>query len=182
MSIRNTRILVLLAVIAALASGLHFILGYALVLLACLEYLHHTRPAAQDALYSVSNALSVAYLWTILMNRSRSFRLDGTLEWSINLAEHMAFALVICLILLRGAQLMHNWTTRFKLLVVILAFNLIGLGNEWFQNALAGRRLFSLDGEAIKDLLVNACGSVVFLGLWALYNTHSLHRSRTPHR
>jgi len=175
MSISSARFLILLAVLVALLCEKHFMLGFSLVLLVCLEILAHTERPNSHKLASFTHLLSVVYLWAILLNRSRSFRLSEVYELLVNLVEHLAFALVICLILLRATQRMSNWTTRKQMLVVFLAFNLIGLGNEWFQNALAGRALFASDAEAIKDLCVNLCGSVVFLGLWTL---DSVARSR----
>jgi len=50
-----------------------------------------------------------------------------------------------------------------NLVLVLVVFNCIGVVNEYVQNYFRQIEVFTLDQNNIKDIMINAIGSVLFL-------------------
>jgi hypothetical protein len=163
MDIQIARIFIAVAVPVILWSGANYLLAYLLVFHASIEFLNSRRVFQEVPEHRRYNAIFIGFVLFIVLNRARAFRFDERVEFILNLAEHGLFALVICLNLLCYLDLLGRWAHRARMLVVVLLFNVIGLVNEAFQNAMNDRILWFLEPDAIKDIAMNVAGSVIFL-------------------
>lgn len=153
-----------LAVLVVLLTGHFYILPYAaalglllLLLPRSTGYRTHSQRAQYDLLF-------VAYLWLVVAVRCRPFRWSPGVEFALNLLEHVAFAMVIGLMAYLILQLVFGLPMRRAILLGLLAFNLLGIGNELFQDWMGGDPLGVFDTDAWKDIGANAVGSFLLLG------------------
>lgn len=146
-------------------SGRHFLLVYALVFGASIIALNLQSTYRESARHRACNAVFIGFLAFYVLVRTRFFPIHADLLELINTMEHGLFAAALCLNLLCWAELRTTWPRWTRLLVVLVVFNLFGLGNELYQNALLGRPILLLGPDAVKDVVVNAVGSVLFLGV-----------------
>jgi len=87
-------------------------------------------------------------------------------EWWLNNLEHICFALVIGFIfyILIAIYWLKDDKQRLQRgLVVAIVFNAVGLINEWNQNRQAGRPMFQLIEDSVKDLKMNLIGTSILL-------------------
>jgi VanZ family protein len=93
--------------------------------------------------------------------------MNPTAEWWLNNLEHIFFALVIGFLLYIMVSIfwLKEESQRMKrIIVVAIAFNIIGLINEWNQNYMASRPIFTFIEDSKKDLCMNLIGtSILFL-------------------
>ncbi len=150
-----------LAVMVVLLTGHTYILPYALVLGLFLVilgrlpgYSHHPARRTYDLLF-------VTYLWAIVAVRCRPFRWSVPVELALNIAEHIGFALVIGLLAYLIFLLLFRWQARHSLIAAVISFNVLGIGNELFQDIVFGGSLQPFDMDAWKDIGMNAAGSVL---------------------
>ena len=61
-----------------------------------------------------------------------------------------------------------------RLTVVFVILNLLGLINEFFQNLFQERPFFSIEGNDIKDMIVNLVGSSLFVIISLLYKSKTI--------
>jgi hypothetical protein len=111
------------------------------------------------------NTIFGSYLIFVTLNRIREMifpLLPKTWEQVINIAEHGFFALVICLKIKVYLDLFTNLNFHKKCLISVFVLNLIGIGNEFFQNKIQNLNMLSLSAESQKDLLINFLGSMLF--------------------
>jgi hypothetical protein len=172
------RLLFAFLLIIIAVGGYHSLFYYAAVMMGSIEFLNYQKTYRNLPNYWVFNAIFIGYLALIVVNRSRHIKFGLYTEGSLNIAEHGFFALVICLKLWVYFHLFSSYSPRFKAVLVALAFNLIGVINEIFQNQLNHRALFEFIEDARKDMVVNGLGACLFLILLGL--THFLQKKKGP--
>ena len=87
----------------------------------------------------------------------------------------LAFAVVIGLIAFLILQLVFGMHLRRALVLGLVSFNLLGVGNELFQDWMGGDPLGVFDADAWKDIGANAAGSILLLALlWRRTSTSAL--------
>lgn len=155
----------LAAVLVVVLTGHWYVLPYAIALAGMLLVLHRSAAYRLHPARPIYDLIFIGYLWMVVLVRCRPFRWSTPAEAALNMAEHIGFAVVIGLMAYLVFHLLLRWPARKALLAAILAFNVLGVGNEFFQNRMNGRPSFSLDGDARKDIAMNAVGSVVLAGL-----------------
>ncbi len=140
-----------------------YLMIYVVVFHASVEFLNSRKAYQSPQDHRRYNFIFVAFVVFIVLNRARAFRFDEQVEYMLNLIEHGSFALVICLNLLCYMALLGIWSDRTRMLAVVVAFNVIGVANEVFQNEMNDRSLWLFEPDALKDIVVNAIGSLIFL-------------------
>jgi hypothetical protein len=168
LKMNQLRLLFILFLIIIGVGGYHSLFYYAAVMMGSIEFLNHRKAYLNLPNFKLFNAIFMGYLALIIVNRSRHIKFGLYTEGSLNIAEHGFFALVICLKLWVYFHLFSNYSPRLKAVLVALAFNLIGVINEIFQNQLNHRALFEFIEDARKDMTVNVLGTFLFLGILGL--------------
>lgn len=112
------------------------------------------------------------YLLLITVVRTSGHRLSKPITYTINVLEHLLFALVISFIV----SLYLGLLTRFKndrglkrYSSSALLFNCIGFVNEIYQNLAKHKAPLVFSFGARIDLLVNVVGSLLFVLIAHLY-------------
>lgn len=162
MSIRSARILLALGLIIILIGGKMYLLVYVAVFFAGIEFLNSRKGYTRSPVHRRYNAIFMLFILFIVLNRSITFYFSDGFEDALNLLEHGLFAVVMCLTLLCFLQLFGRWSHRSRMIIVLLAFNLIGLLNEVFQNGMNDRQLLVFEADARKDMAVNLIASAIF--------------------
>lgn len=153
--------LILIAVIIALAH--YYCLWYVAFMHLSLEVLNRQSVYLLHS-FNIYNSIFWAYE-LVLVERLFQHNVSPAFEWLLNGAEHLGFAVVICLklyiytavFLKRGFLLQQQ-----RALIAVLLFNLIGVCNEVFQNQLCNRPLFVFTTDSGKDVYMNILGSLFF--------------------
>lgn len=164
MRIQTIRLLNVIFTAIILFIGKYVLLYYVVVMHVSLEFLN-TRQLYLMHSYKLYNFIFWAYEG-VLIERFRKFRLSDNTEWWLNNAEHIAFAIIICLkvYIYLSILILKEDKNRFKrVLITVVLFNIIGLLNEYFQNAISNRVLFVLIDDSIKDIKMNLIGTTIFL-------------------
>ena len=154
-----------LAVLVVLFTGHFYILPYAAALGLVLLLLPQAPAYRNHRQRSQFDALFVGYLWLVVAVRCRPFRWSTDVEFALNLLEHLAFAVIIGLMAYLILQLVFGMPMRRALVLGLVAFNLLGVGNELFQDWMGGDPLGVFDADAWKDIGANAAGSILLLAL-----------------
>lgn len=144
-------------------SGQLYILPYAVVLGGLLVVLHRMRPYRTHSERRSYDLIFMGYLWAVVGVRCRPFRWSAAVEYALNIAEHVGFALVIGTLAYLLLLLLVQWPHRKALIAAIICFNLLGICIEFYQDAMSGSVLQGFDGDAWKDVGMNALGSVVLM-------------------
>ncbi len=152
-----------LAVAVVLLSGHWYVLPYAGALGAMLWVLHRYQRYREHSARERYDGIFLGFLWLVVAVRCRPFRWSAPVEQALNVAEHLGFALVIGLMAYLVFHLLLRWRAPKALLAALLAFNLLGVCNEFFQNAVNARPLLVLTPDAQKDIAMNAVGSLGLL-------------------
>jgi hypothetical protein len=115
--------------------------------------------------HDLYNWIFIFFLAFITWVRTRSFPFSESIEFHLNTAEHLFFAITVCVLVTVYLQLFGvlKANTIQNLVLVLVVFNLIGVVNEWVQNYFREVEVFTLDQSNIKDIVINAIGSVLFL-------------------
>ncbi|MBL7962274.1 MAG: hypothetical protein JNM31_00385 [Flavobacteriales bacterium] len=150
-----------LAALVVQLTGHTYILPYALVLGLFLVFLGRLPGYRQHPARYTFDLLFLTYLWAIVAVRCRPFRWSIPVELALNIAEHIGFALVIGLLAYLIFLLLFRWPARRSLIAALISFNVLGLGNEVFQDIVFGGSLQPFDTDAWKDIGMNAFGSVL---------------------
>lgn len=131
----------------------------------------HTRDGYKPY-RNVSNLFFLVYIYFITWVRTRPYKFSAETAFWINNAEHMIFALVVCLVVSLYLTVVFSVRASFgrMLLYTVIAFNLIGVFNEYFQNMINHRALAILTPDSKKDLLMNVAGTFIFAVLASLYH------------
>ena len=141
-----------------------YLLIYWSALLVSMEILNRNINYISQLNYQIYNLVFIAYLTLIVMDRTRFFKFGETLEWTINSAMHVMFALVVCF---KISQYFFIFKLKNKqyIFYIALIFNVLGIFNEFMQNAICHRELFVLIADAQKDILMNFLGTLCFIAL-----------------
>ncbi len=164
MNIKVIRLLNCLLTIVLIYFKKTVLLYYVASMHGSLELLNSQQQYLQNA-YKIYNSVFWSYE-LVLTERLRKFKFSQHTEWLLNNAEHIAFAMVICfkiyiyLALFVWKKEVVSWK---QLLLVAVIFNLIGLLNEYFQNASSQRPIFLLIDDGIKDIQMNFMGTAIFM-------------------
>lgn len=164
MTIKIVRILNLILTLVFIFLGKYPFLTYIFINQILLEILNSNARYKLHP-YKWYNTIFVCYE-LVLLERLRHFKMSPLAEWWLNNLEHICFALVIgfiLYILLAIYWLKEDKQRLQRGLVVAIAFNAIGLINEWNQNREAGRPVFALIEDSVKDLKMNLIGTSILL-------------------
>ena len=164
MKIKTFLLAAVITLIVIILSGKTALYYYWAALVITVSYLN-SRTAFLQGHYQVSNALFLMYLLFVVWERTRHIQFSPPVEWQINNSEHVLFGMMVCFIASLVLQLPPFTTRSFyvRLPVSILIFNSIGFINEWFQNWLYARPVFTLIPDSLKDLRMNVWGTAIFV-------------------
>ena len=96
------------------------------------------------------------YLVFITLERDKWLGFKGTKLDIINILEHILFALLVCSQVYFLLELIKFFQNKniYKLVLVFILFNIIGIMNELYQNVLSNRERFEMVYDSWQDLLV----------------------------
>ncbi len=164
-ALKFQRILFLLLAFAIVLSGVYVMLIYELVYYLSFEYLNSNEKYRRLESYKTYNWLFIAYMAFEVAVRTHVFKLNARMDYHVNTAEHLFFTFLISMsisIYLHFFNLLEE-NRLLKLLTVFVILNIIGVLNEFFQNFYQHEPLFVLEGNDLKDLVVNVIGSSLFV-------------------
>lgn len=144
-------------------TGQLYILPYAAALGGILYVLYRMRPYREHPQRRHYDLIFLGYLWAVVVVRCRPFRWSPPVEYALNITEHLGFALVIGSLMHLVLQLALRWSPRRALVGAVVVFNLLGIGNELFQDWMGGDPIGQMNADAWKDIASNAAGSVLFV-------------------
>lgn len=163
MNIKTVRLLNILLTLVFILSGKYYLILYVAINQVLLEILN-----AQSLYKTHPYKWFKLIFWTyelVLVERLRHFKMHSTVEWWLNSLEHVFFALVISFMVylfLAIFWLKKDSQRLLRAVMVFILFNAIGFINEWNQNNMAHRPVFTLIDDSIKDLKMNLIGSSIF--------------------
>ncbi|HNP34038.1 MAG TPA: hypothetical protein PKN96_12165 [Flavobacterium sp.] len=139
--------------------------AYELLFYLSFEYLNSNPKYLKISFYKVYNWLFLAFVTLIVLVRLNLYDFSAAVDYHINTVEHLSFAFAICLTLSVYMQLFDIAPNRklLKFIIVFIIFNGLGFFNEFFENIFQQRPFFSIEGNDIKDLIVNLIGSSSFI-------------------
>lgn len=124
----------------------------------------NSRTKYKQQPYKWLNLLFFLYMLFIVWERTRQFKFSALAELLINDAEHILFAVIISILIAQLLTLFKgNYNTARITMQTILIFNAVGVLNECSQNALGQRPVFIFIPDSQKDMLMNLCGTAVFI-------------------
>lgn len=164
MTLRFIRIieLILLSIIIYLKNW--SLLPYWSAMSVSLEILNHNKRYLQQANYRLYNALFIGYTMLVVGDRTRTYRVGETIEWSFNSSMHILFGLIVCF-KISQYLVVFDKHIKYRVLFIALAFNILGVFNEYLQNFMSQRALFVFTPDSQKDMLMNVMGTLVFIGV-----------------
>ncbi len=138
------------------------LLPYWSTMVVSLEILNRQKTYIAQRYHPFFNVLFVAYLIMVVVDRSRTYKVHFRIEWCINSMMHILFAMIVCF---KISQYLTVFAikTKYRNLYIALLFNILGVLNEFLQNAMCNRALFILIPDAQKDLVMNIVGTGAFL-------------------
>lgn len=170
------RFLLVALCITTIFTRLYMLLACEILFYVSFEYLNSNHEYLKLSSYKIYNWLFVAFVAFVVLIRSKVLGLSDTFDFHVNTMEHLFFSGIICLttsIYLKIFDILSDFLFM-RLILIFLVFNLIGLANEFIQNLYQGRPFFSIEGNDIKDLIVNLFGSSLFVLISVLYKDKSL--------
>jgi len=166
MKMYQVRLLNLVLGIVLWTAHIPGLLLYLLAMHVSLEVLNR-QPVYRHSRAKLFNTLFCLYE-LVLMERLRSTHFHPTAEWLLNSAEHILFAGIISAkIYLYAESFLWKKTihrTR-RIIWATIAFTALGLVNEYVQNIINSRALFTLIPDSVKDIGMNTIGVLVFFGV-----------------
>ena len=165
MRINLFRLLFIILFIWIIFWKLHLLIVYSIVILLSVEFLN-SKEKYKQLNYTLYNSIFFGLLLFTTLIRSRNFMISLNVKWLINGMEHFLFSIVICLkiCIYFFVCSKRNFTPLQLAFIAVLIFNIIGLGNEFYQNLFStNKTFFQLDFGSKIDLLVNFCSSLLFL-------------------
>ncbi len=163
-SINIQRLLFLILFVAAGMINMYMLLISEILYYLSFEYLNSNAKYLKIPSHKGCNWFFISFVIFVVLVRADLFGFSEAIDYHINTVEHLYFSAVICLMVLIYLHLFHLGPNRFvKLMMVFGILNLLGLLNEFFQNLYQARPFFSIEGNDIKDLIVNFIGSSVFV-------------------
>lgn len=141
------------------------LLLYEIVFFASYEYLNSNKNYLQLQLHCYYNWFFLFFLGFIILVRADLFNFSDEIAYHLNSVEHLFFSFLICLLLSVYITLFTVFANHkvVKLLFIFIAFNLIGLLNEYFQNYFQDSEVFLLKENDSKDMVINLLGSILFI-------------------
>lgn len=152
---------ILLAIIIYLKSWT--LLPYWAAMTVSLEILNNNKTYLQQRYVTWYNLIFIGYLVLVVWDRTRTYRVDETIEWLFNSLMHILFGVIVCF---KISQYLNVFNIKIsnKIFYIALIFNTLGIINEFLQNAMCSRDLFTLIPDARKDLVMNVIGTAIFIG------------------
>lgn len=138
-----------------------------LITVTILNFLHGYKKYA-----AMANTFFFCYIAFITWERTRPYKFLHSAEYMLNNAEHILFALIVCLLAALFIQVLLLPAASFikTLLLSVIVFNVIGIANEYFQNIIIHRSFAILTDDSQKDLLMNILGTALFIVLACGYH------------
>lgn len=129
------------------------------------EYLNQNNNYLTLKKHNYYNWIFVLFLAFIVWVRTRTYAFSESVEYHLNTIEHLLFAITICILVTVYMQLFRilKENSFRNLVLVLIVFNCIGVVNEYVQNYFRQIEVFTLDQNNLKDIMINAIGSVLFL-------------------
>lgn len=163
MTIQLVRAANLVLLFIIIASAHCYCLWYVAFMHLSLEVLNR-QPVYLRHSFKIYNSIFWAYE-LVLVERLFQHNVSGTFEWMLNCAEHLGFAVIICLKIYIYTAVFFKpgfLLRQQRALIAVLLFNLIGVFNEVLQNQLCNRPLLVFTADCCKDIQVNLLGSLLF--------------------
>lgn len=159
------RLLFFLLFAAVIVIKVPILLVYGALFYLSFEFLNRNQKYLKLKDHNTYNWFFLSFFVFIVLVRAKIFDVDQGVAFHLNSLEHVGFAAIVCLTLVLYLNILTNVKTgSFKVLgCIFLAFNLIGLVNEYFQNFFQQKPVFLLQPNDIKDLVVNLIGSGVYV-------------------
>jgi hypothetical protein len=130
------------------------------------EYLNSNKKYLEIRNHTIYNWLFIGFLMFVILVRSKWFFISESVDYHLNTVEHLFFSGIVCLILRIYFQIFNfNLLWIKSLLLAFIAFNFIGLINEYFQNFFQQTPILLLEEGDVKDIYVNLAGSVLYLAV-----------------
>lgn len=140
------------------------LLPYWSAMMVSLEILNHNKRYLKQAHFRLYNSFFMAYTLLVVWDRSRKFHVNETIEWGFNSLMHILFGLIVCF-KISQYLVVFDKHIKYRTLFIALFFNVLGVFNECLQNAMNHRALFVFIPDALKDMLMNIVGTLVFIGV-----------------
>ncbi len=157
-----TRCFYLLSLLVVYLIKVPILYFYILFFFISVEVLLLKKSKSETKLFKFSQLFFIVFVSYVLFARAHIWGFSIETDYNLNTIEHIFFSLVICL-------LIYFYTSFYSkkmlnpIFLSVFIFNLIGIINEFFQNYCQEKPIFVLDEFSVKDLIVNALGSVVFI-------------------
>lgn|GEM_PF-1095973 len=168
--LKNTnllRLLFLMYFVVIYLIRINMLFVYATVFYFSFEWLNANKRFLALQYKTLYNIVIVSFSAYILLVRSQVLSASESVIFHLNTLEHVLFALVICLHLSIYVRVFVNResNTLPQLLLVVVAFNGIGIVNEFFQNYFNGAPPLPLTPNSLKDLTANLLGTFIYAAL-----------------
>lgn len=169
------RFILLILFLAPIMMHMYMMLVSQILYYISFEYLNSNKNYLKIPKHNRYNWFFISFVVFVVLVRAHLFNFSETTEYHLNSAEHLYFSGVISLMTLVYLELYKLGSDRKikKLSLVFITLNLLGLLNEFFQNLFQERPFFSIEGNDIKDMIVNFVGSSVFVILM-LYKSRNI--------
>ena len=136
---------------------------YILFFFISVEVLLFKKSKSETKFFKFSQLFFTVFVSYVLFARAHIWGFSIETDYNLNTIEHIFFSLAICLLIYFYTSFYSNKKMLNPIFFSVSIFNLIGLINEFFQNDYQGKSIFVLDEFSVKDLIVNALGSIVFI-------------------
>jgi hypothetical protein len=169
------RLLFLILFLAAVYIKMYMLLASQILYYLSFEYLNLNAKYLKMPSHKNYNWFFISFVVFVVLVRADIFGFSDTVDYHFNTAEHLFFSGVMCLMILVYLQI-FKLISRYKLMKLLVVFailNLLGLVNEFFQNLFQERPFFSIEGNDIKDMIVNLIGSSLFVTVSLFYKRKS---------
>ena len=154
------RLCLLIALFWVLIAGFYAFIIYWVVWVILLEKLN-----AQDwykSKFIKLNRVFLGFVYFILTVRLINWPWSTTLREIVNIAEHLLFSILVCVMLFLASYFSKkNYTIKSRLLVAFFIVNAVGVINEIYQIYLSGRPIQSFNIDNLKDISVNFLGAFI---------------------
>lgn len=164
-ALKSQRIAFLLLTGVFILCKVYILLAYVSIYYISFEYLNSNKKYKEMDYHRIYNWLYIAYLAFIVFVRGKLFHFSEDVEYHLNTAEHLFFMFLICQTVLIYIEIFNILRGKylFRLVIVFISLNLIGILNEYFQNFFTQLPLFILEENDLKDLKINLIGSTLFV-------------------
>jgi hypothetical protein len=165
MNIKLFRLLSFLILSWMLFTKAFILVGYWFVFVVLVEFLN-LQHAYKSKDFKKFNALFFFYLLFITIVRTIPYKTSAINRYIVNTIEHLLFSLIICLIIyfiIEIVKLYKERTALLRIIVTAVAFYVVGIMNEVYQNIAVGEAALVFDKGSWIDLVVNLFGAAGFI-------------------